>query len=91
MIFIALSAILASLGLLANNVVAVIASMVIAPLMGPIIGTSLGTVLSDRKLFKEGLKAEIFGLLLSIPLKSPKSVFLKYLLRKILCVFRVDH
>ncbi len=65
-IFIALSAILASLGLLANNVVAVIASMVIAPLMGPIIGTSLGTVLSDRKLFKEGLKAEIFGLLLSI-------------------------
>jgi len=65
-IFIALSSILASLGLLANNVVAVIASMVIAPLMGPIIGTSLGTVLSDRKLFKEGLKAEIFGLLLSI-------------------------
>jgi uncharacterized hydrophobic protein (TIGR00341 family) len=65
-IFIALSAILASLGLLANNVVAVIASMVIAPLMGPIIGTSLGTVLSDKKLFKEGLKAEIIGLLLSI-------------------------
>jgi len=65
-IFIVLSAILASLGLLANNVVAVIASMVIAPLMGPIIGTSLGTVLSDKKLFKEGLKAEIFGLLLSI-------------------------
>jgi uncharacterized hydrophobic protein (TIGR00341 family) len=65
-IFIVLSSILASLGLLANNVVAVIASMVIAPLMGPIIGTSLGTVLSDRKLFKEGLKAEIFGLVLSI-------------------------
>jgi uncharacterized hydrophobic protein (TIGR00341 family) len=65
-IFIALSAILSSLGLLNNNVVAVIASMVIAPLMGPIIGTSLGTVLSDKKLFKEGLKAEILGLVLSI-------------------------
>jgi uncharacterized hydrophobic protein (TIGR00341 family) len=65
-IFIVLSAILSSLGLLNNNVVAVIASMVIAPLMGPIIGTSLGTVLSDKKLFKEGLKAEVLGLVLSI-------------------------
>ena len=65
-IFIVLSAILSSLGLLNNNVVAIIASMVIAPLMGPIIGTSLGTVLSDKKLFKEGLKAEGIGLILSI-------------------------
>jgi len=65
-VFIILSAILSSLGLLNNNIVAVIASMVIAPLMGPIIGTSLGTVLSDKKLFKEGLKAEGLGLALSI-------------------------
>ena len=62
----ALGAVLAALGLLANNVAVIIGSMLVAPLMGPITGTAMGTVLSDRRLFEEGVKAEVIGIGISI-------------------------
>jgi len=60
------SSIIAALGLLNDNVIMVIASMIIAPLIGPIVGLALGTTLGLSDLQKESFKSEIVGVLLSI-------------------------
>ncbi len=61
-----LAAILATLGLLTDNIIITIASMIIAPFFGPILGTSLGIVLNIDDLRRESLKSEVIGLSLSI-------------------------
>ncbi len=61
-----LAAVLATLGLLTDNVIITIASMIIAPLIGPILGTSLGIVLNIDDLRRESIRSEIAGLLLAI-------------------------
>ncbi len=61
-----LASVLATLGLLTDNLIITIASMIIAPFFGPIIGTSLGIVLNIEELRIESLKSEIGGLLASI-------------------------
>ncbi|MHA1835843.1 MAG: TIGR00341 family protein [Candidatus Odinarchaeia archaeon] len=65
-IYAVLSAILAALGLIGDNVVIIIASMLISPLMGPIMGISLGIVMFDRRLIKNGVIAGIIGFFVSI-------------------------
>ena len=65
-IFIIVSAIVAALGLIDNNVAVIIGSMVIAPLLGPIVGTSLGTITSDRTLLKRSLFTESLGLIIAV-------------------------
>jgi len=65
-IFTISAAIIATLGLLTDNVVMIVASMIIDPLMAPILGTSMGIVLNLEDLRKESLKSETFGLLLDI-------------------------
>ncbi|NVM27620.1 MAG: TIGR00341 family protein [Candidatus Helarchaeota archaeon] len=65
-VFIIVSAIVAALGLIYNNVAVIVGSMVIAPLLGPIVGSSLGTVTSNRKILKRGLFTEFVGLTISI-------------------------
>ncbi|NVM54743.1 MAG: TIGR00341 family protein [Candidatus Helarchaeota archaeon] len=64
--FCIVSAIVAALGLVYNNVAVIIGSMVIAPLLGPIVGTSLGTVTSNRKILKRSLFTEFIGLTISV-------------------------
>ncbi|MHA1665544.1 MAG: TIGR00341 family protein [Candidatus Njordarchaeales archaeon] len=61
-----LASVLATLGLLTDNIIITIASMIIAPYFGPMIGTSLGIVLNIDELRKESLKSEIIGLGLSV-------------------------
>ena len=61
-----LAAMLATLGLLTNNLVIIIASMIIAPFIGPILGTSLGIVLNIDQLRKESMLSEFIGIGLSI-------------------------
>jgi len=61
-----ISAVVAATGLLLDSPAVVVGSMVIAPLVGPAIGTSVGTVLGDRELFREGLKLQILGGVLTI-------------------------
>jgi len=61
-LLIILSAILASLGLLANNIVIILGSTLLSPLMGPITSTAIGTVISERQMFKNGVKAELVGI-----------------------------
>ena len=61
-----LAAMLATLGLLTNNLVIIIASMIIAPFIGPILGTSLGIVLNIDQLRRESMLSEFIGIGLSI-------------------------
>lgn len=61
-----LSSVIATLGLLADDVTVVIGAMVIAPLLGPALSLSLGVVMSDIKLLKDGALAEGVGLLIAV-------------------------
>ena len=60
------ASIVAGLGLVSNNVVLIIASMVISPLMYPIAGMSLASIILDSRLMRKSLLAESAGLILSI-------------------------
>ncbi|MHA1694633.1 MAG: TIGR00341 family protein [Candidatus Helarchaeota archaeon] len=65
-IFVILSAFTAGFGLISDNVLIVMASMVLAPLMGPILGLSFGIIIRDKILIKKAAKTEIFGFLISV-------------------------
>ena len=64
-LFIVLSVLMATFGLLIDNVAVLIGSMLIAPLLSPILSFSLGLVLSDHKIiyrsFYTVLKAFVMG------------------------------
>ena len=53
--FVALSVLMATLGLLADNTSIVIGSMLIAPLLYPILGLSLGLVMSNPSVFSRSV------------------------------------
>ncbi|MGC9780436.1 MAG: TIGR00341 family protein [Candidatus Heimdallarchaeota archaeon] len=61
-----LSSILAGMGLIGDDNVTLIASMIIAPLMGPIVAFAFGAVTSNQKILKEGSIAEGSGILISM-------------------------
>lgn len=60
------SAIVAGLGMIANNVAAIIGAMVIAPLLGPVLASILGVSLGDRKLIAKAALASASGIALAI-------------------------
>ena len=57
-----LSTIVASIGLIENNVAVVVGAMVIAPLLGPNISLAFATSLGDGKLMWQSLKTNLAGL-----------------------------
>ena len=61
-----LSAIVAAIGMLENNVAVIVGAMVIAPLLGPNIAFSLGTSLGEKELVLDALKAILVGITLAI-------------------------
>lgn len=63
-----LSAIVASVGLLQDNVAIVIGAMVIAPLLGPNVALALATTLGDSKLGLNALKTSATGVLIALGL-----------------------
>ena len=63
--FIILSAIMAGIGLVQNNVIIIVASMLLSPLMGPMLGIALGYVIKDWDLSARGTYNESIALLLS--------------------------
>ncbi len=65
-LLVVLSAIVAAIGLLENNVAVIIGAMVIAPLLGPNIAFSLGASLGEKKLVGKSLKAIFTGISLAI-------------------------
>lgn len=69
-LMVALSAIIASYGLLANSTAVVIGAMLVAPLMGPIFGVALGLTAGDRGLLRQALFSEILGVALTVGLAA---------------------
>lgn len=61
-----LSSLVASIGVLNNNVAVIIGAMVIAPLLGPNMGLSLATVLKDHDLALISIKSIVAGVGISI-------------------------
>jgi uncharacterized hydrophobic protein (TIGR00341 family) len=60
------SSVVASVGILRNNVVFIIGAMVIAPLLGPNVALSLATTLGDIGLSRRALRAIGFGVLTAL-------------------------
>jgi uncharacterized hydrophobic protein (TIGR00341 family) len=67
-IMVALSSIVAAIGLLRSNVAVIIGAMVIAPLIGPNVALSLATTLGDIGLTRNALKTNIAGILTALML-----------------------
>ena len=65
-ILIALSAMIAALGLLVNSPAVVIGAMLVAPLMSPIVGAGLAMVLGDTRFLRLSLGAVIRGVGLAV-------------------------
>ena len=61
-----LSAIIATLGLLANSVAIIIGAMIIAPLMGPIVGMAYSVAMGNRKLLRRSSLTVLKGIILTI-------------------------
>lgn len=73
-----LSAIVAAIGVLRDNMAIVIGAMVIAPLLGPSIALALGTALGDRELIRRSLKSNVIGIGLSYLLAVAVGLVLRY-------------
>lgn len=68
LVMVVLSSIVAAIGVLRNNLVALIGAMVIAPLLGPNVALSLGTTLGDVSLAKRALKVNVVGIFTALVL-----------------------
>ncbi|MHA1211594.1 MAG: TIGR00341 family protein [Candidatus Heimdallarchaeota archaeon] len=64
--FTILSSVLAGMGLIGDDNITLLASMIVAPLMGPIVASAFGAVTSNRKNIKDGIIAEGTGILITI-------------------------
>jgi uncharacterized hydrophobic protein (TIGR00341 family) len=60
------SSIVASVGILRNNIVFIIGAMVIAPILGPNVALSLATTLGDIELSRRAIRAIGFGILMAL-------------------------
>ncbi len=65
---VALSTVVAAIGLQANNITIVIGAMVIAPLLGPNVAIALGTTLGDLPLLRRALLTAVAGIAVSTTL-----------------------
>ena len=63
-----LSAIISTLGLLANSVAIIIGAMIIAPLISPIMGITYATVMGNRKLLNRSSLTLLSGVFLTVVL-----------------------
>ena len=61
-----LSAVISTLGLLANSVAIIIGAMIIAPLMGPIIGMAYSVAMGNRKLLRRSSLTLLKGVILTV-------------------------
>lgn len=75
----AVSAVVATAGLLLDSPATVVGSMVIAPLIGPAMAASVGTVVNNRGLFLRGAKLQALGLGLAVASAAVFAAFVKYL------------
>ncbi|WP_254864238.1 TIGR00341 family protein [Halovivax gelatinilyticus] len=72
------SAVVATAGLLLDSPAVVVGSMVIAPLIGPALGASVGSVLNDESLFRQSIRYQFLGVVLSILAAAVFAVLVRY-------------
>jgi uncharacterized hydrophobic protein (TIGR00341 family) len=65
MILMAASALVASIGLLNDDVAVIIGAMIITPLIGPSIGLSLANVMGNREFAYKAIKTNLIGILIA--------------------------
>lgn len=70
-----ISAIIATVGLLANSVAIIIGAMIIAPLIGPIMGIAYSTTVANRRLLRRACLTLLIGIIFTIAV-SALTVFL---------------
>ena len=75
-LMIALSVVLATLGILTGQIVIVIGAMLVAPLLSPVLCLGLGVVLADFKLIKRSIYVIIKSFIVSVVLAILASFFL---------------
>jgi len=68
LLLVALSTLVAAIGLIEDNVAVIIGAMVIAPLLGPNLALALGTALGDLQLMRKAFKSLSAGTLLAVAL-----------------------
>lgn len=76
-IMVALSSVVAAIGLIRNNTAVVIGAMVIAPLLGPNVAMALASTLGDAQLAKDARKANFVGILLPLFFAAIVGVFFR--------------
>ena len=76
MIMIVLSAIVAAIGLIKDNVAVIIGAMVIAPLLGPNVALSFATTIGDGELGGNALKTNIVGMVIAFAVSLVLGYFL---------------
>jgi len=74
-----LSALIATVGLLADSPAIVVGSMVIAPVVGPVLTAGVGAVLADRRMVVGSIRLQAVGLALSVLAAFALSLVLKAL------------
>jgi uncharacterized hydrophobic protein (TIGR00341 family) len=72
-----LSAVVAAVGLLKDNLAVIIGAMVIAPLLGPNVALALSTTLGDRKLARRATYTNLVGILLALVVSIILGLFFK--------------
>lgn len=65
-VFVALSTVVAAVGMNSGSVAGVIGAMVIAPLLGPILAFAMGAALGNMDLLKQSLSTLAFGVLIAL-------------------------
>jgi uncharacterized hydrophobic protein (TIGR00341 family) len=70
LLLVVLSTIVATIGMLADNVAVVIGAMVIAPLLGPNLALALGAALGDTGLIADTLKTNLAGMVTALGLSA---------------------
>ncbi len=76
-VLVALSAVVAAVGVAYDNITVVIGAMVIAPLLGPNVALSLATTLADTDLAKSAAKTNVVGILVALAVAIPIGFFIK--------------
>jgi len=76
LVLVVLSTVVASIGLLKNNIAVIIGAMVIAPLLGPNVALSLATTLGDAELGINALKTNIAGIMAALAISFMLGFFL---------------
>jgi len=58
--------VLALFGLITDNVIVIVASMLVSPLMGPILAVTFGLAMYDKEMIKRGLFGELVGIFMAL-------------------------